>query len=254
MFHVKHFIKLLIFQSFLVQVFSQEGVDYFCSNMVKYEKFLKEYKFKIYSSKKEVGYVNIKISSGIVYNNDEVFFSEIESYADIPILFFIGNTENYEVEYYNENFLPKRSTFISLEGKRQYVTTTSIEEIEENKFKCNIVKKGKSYKERQFEFSPPILTPGNIIPLVSTIWDFKEQKEISFKFIDKDMLKLGDLKLEYLGETENGFYKIKAILPYLKVKFLIYLDKDKNIKYAKGLGLKIYSLDYEISQEEDSKE
>ncbi|MFN3550837.1 MAG: hypothetical protein ACK4WJ_03410 [Endomicrobiia bacterium] len=243
---MKQILKLFVFQLiFLSQtIFSQE-INVYDNTIYKYEKFLKEYKFKIYSSKKEVGYINIKISSiPVVENSQELFRSEIESFADIPILFFIGNTENYEIEFYDKNFTPIRSSFISIENKKEYVTSTYINKKDENLFECYITKKGKTLKEKKFDFSPPILTPGNIIPLVTTLWDFKNQRSINFKFIDKDILKLGDLRLEYLGDTENGFYKIKAVLPYFKLKFIIYLDKDKNIQYATGLGLKIYAEDY----------
>jgi len=87
------------------------------------------------------------------------------------------------------------------------------------------------------------LTPGNIIPSVTTLWDFRNKKEIEFSFIDKDRLKIDILKLYFVEETKNGLCKIKVILPYFKAKFIIYLDKDKNIKYAEGLGLKIYTVE-----------
>lgn len=246
MFHMKQILKLFIFQIFFLSNGFSQGVQEDFYN--KYNRFFREYKFRIYSSRKEVGYVNIKISSLTTQSYDEGFFrSEVESFADIPILFFIGNTENYEVEYYDKDFIPTKSSFISLEGKKEYITSTYVEKKEGNIFECYITKKGKKTKERKFEFIPPVLTPGNIIPVVTTLWDFKTQKSVSFKFIDKDLLKLGDLKLEYLGDTEDGFYKIKAVLPYFKLKFTIYLDNEKNIRYATGLGLKIYAVDYEDS-------
>lgn len=246
MFHMKQILKLFIFQIFFLSniTYSQE-IDSFDDVIHKYAMFLREYKFKIYSSKKEVGYVHIKISSiSTTESSQEFFRGEIESFADIPILFFIGNTENYEVEYYDKNFIPIRSSFIYIDGRKENITSTYVIKKEDNLFGCSIIKKGKKIKEIKFDFFPPVLTPGNIIPLVTTLWNFEIQKNINFKFIDKDNLKLGDLKLEYLGETKEGFYKIKAILPYFKLKFIIYLDKEKNIKYATGLGLKIYAEDY----------
>jgi hypothetical protein len=114
---------------------------------------------------------------------------------------------------------------------------------EKKDYRCYFVKKNKRIKEKEVIFSPPILTPGNIIPLVTTLWDFENQKEIEFNFIDKDRLKTDVIKLYFLGQSEDGLYKIKIVLPYFKAKFIIYLDKEKNIKYAEGLGLKIYSVE-----------
>jgi hypothetical protein len=114
---MKQFLKYLILQIIflfntllLAQELEQE-------NFLKYQRFFKEYKFKIYSAHKEVGYVNIKISSFSQISDN--FCSEIESYMDIPILFFIGNTENYEIEHYDFNFIPIKSSLITFEGKKK---------------------------------------------------------------------------------------------------------------------------------------
>ena len=237
---MKQFLKYLILQIIflfntllLAQELEQE-------NFLKYQRFFKEYKFKIYSAHKEVGYVNIKISSFSQISDN--FCSEIESYMDIPILFFIGNTENYEIEHYDFNFIPIKSSLITFEGKKEIITSMDVVK-EEKDYRCYFVKKNKRIKEKEVIFNPPILTPGNIIPLVTTLWDFENQKEIEFNFIDKDRLKIDVIKLYFLGQSANGLYKIKIVLPYFKAKFIIYLDREKNIKYAEGLGLKIYSVE-----------
>jgi len=233
---MKQFLGLLIFHSLL-----------FCQQNFIFDQFLREYKFKIFLSKKEVGFINIKISSFTSQNSSDntstllYFFAEIESYTDIPILFFIGGTYNYETEVYDENFVPLSSKIETKEKDNKFVTMMNTELIEGQKYKCKIRKEKKKVKLKELNFSSPILTAGNAIPLVSLLWDFEKEKFKKFYFIDKDGLEIREVKLEFLGKTKDGFYKIKIFIPYIMAKFIVFLDGQKNIKFAEGMGLEIYS-------------
>jgi hypothetical protein len=234
---MKQLLKLLIFQSLL-----------FCQENFVFNQFLNTYKFKIFSSKKQVGFINLKISSCSVQDenknlNDSIFVAELESYTDIPILFFIGETYNYEVEYYDNNFVPKRSKIVTKDKKNEHITTMQTEKFSEDKYRCLFKKENKKVLTKETYFSQPIITAGNAIPLVTTLWNFEKERTKKFYFIDKDKLEIKEMKLEYLGETKDGLFKIKLILPYFAAKFVLYLDKDKNIKFAEGLGLEIYAVE-----------
>ncbi len=234
---MKQFLKLLVFQSLL---FSQ---DY-----QFFEKFFGFYKFKIYSSKKEIGFINLKISSCTVHEENKeftlpVFVSEIESYTDIPILFFIGETYNNEIEYYDSNFIPLNSKIITKDKKDEFVTIMRTDVLNKSEYKCILKKEKRKVIIKEINFSPPIITAGNAIPLITTLWDFEKEKSKKFYFIDKDKFDIKEMNLEYLGETQDGLFKIKLTLPYFGARFIIYLDKNKQIKYAEGLGLKIYAVE-----------
>ncbi|MEN3013468.1 MAG: hypothetical protein ABDH23_02490 [Endomicrobiia bacterium] len=229
MFHVKQTIKLFIFQMFFYFIYGEN-----------FEKFFKTYSFVIFSGEKEVGFINVSISSFVSSENVKIY-SEIDSYADIPILFFMGKTKNYEIEEYNFNDLtPLNSMMLTIiEGKKEIITVMENKLIKNDVYECKITKKEKKTKEKKFEFKYPILTAGNAIPLVSTLWDFEKINECEFNFIDKEKMKIEKIKLYYLGrEKSNHLHKIKLVLPYL-VTFFVYLDDNKNIVYAEGIGLKI---------------
>ncbi|GEM_PF-1938423 len=243
---MKHFIKFLFFHIiflFFTFLYTQEFEQ---DNFLKYQKFFREYKFKIYRSKKEVGFINVKISS-CIYSESETckrnFVAEIESYTDIPILFFIGETYNYEIENYDDNFVPLNSKIVTKEKKSEYITTMQTEKFFKNKYKCVFRKENKKIKIKETSFSPPIITAGNAIPLVTILWNFEKEKNKKFYFIDKDKLEIKEMKFEYLGEIKDEFYKIKLLLPYFGARFVIYLDKNKDIKYAEGLGLRICAVE-----------
>lgn len=228
MFHMKQILKLLIFQLFFCFLCFSESYDY--------SKFLSTFKFKIFSDRKEVGFINIKISS-----TTSGYKSEVESYTDIPILFFIGGTYNSEIEIYDKNFTPISSEITTKQKNKQIFTSIVISSSETSEYICKFLKiKDKKEKHKYIKFKLPIITAGNVIPYVTINWDFEKENKIVYQVLDKDRFELINLKLSYLGK-EGRFYKIKASLPNYFTTFLIYLDEDKNIKYAEGLGLKIYA-------------
>lgn len=242
MFHMKQIIKLLIFELiFLKFCFSN---DFKSFDETNYDKFLREYNFSIFFGNREVGYVNIRISSFVINSEtgDVKLYSEINSYTEIPILFFLGNTKNYEIEEYDRNFTPLNSTLITLENEQEETTTTTeVKPLNDDYYECIFKKIKRNSRTKKIKFKPPVLTAGNAIPLVSTLWDFEQVKEMEFYFLDKERFVLDKMKFSYEGKLDNGLNKIRLTLPYFKIKFTIYVDEDKNIVYAEGLGLRIYS-------------
>mgnify|MGYP001773077236 CR=1 FL=1 len=227
MFHVKHIIKFLIFQLFFIlYCFSQE---------YNFDEFLRNYEFKIFSGEKEVGFINIKISS-----TSEGYQAEVNSYTDIPILFFLGGTNNKEIERYDKNLNPLDSLIVTMRKNNEFFTSVIISSSETGEYFCKFIRKrGQKEKLKEIKISFPIITAGNVIPFVNTDWDFEKEPKKIYNILDKDRFEVVKLKLNYLGEDDN-FYKIKATLPSYLASFIIYLDKNKNIKYAEGLGLKVY--------------
>lgn len=239
---MKQIIKLLIFELIFLKFCFSDNLD--ISKEIDYSKFLREYNFSIFLGNKEIGFINIRISSFV--NNEEtgdfMFYSEINSYTEAPVLFFLGNTKTYEIEQYDNNFLPLNSTLITLENDKEDTTTiTEIRNLDEEFYECIFKKVKKRSRIKKVKFKPPILTAGNAIPLVSTLWDFESKREIEFNFIDKENLNIDTIKFLYDGKTNQGLTRIRVILPYFNVRFNVYLDKDKNIVYAEGLGLRIFA-------------
>ncbi|MCX7941350.1 MAG: hypothetical protein N2555_06230 [Endomicrobia bacterium] len=241
MFHVKHyifFVVLILPVIIFTQIIDSTTSYILNSEDSRYDKFLKEYRFKIYAGKKFAGFINLKISS----TTDGGYVSTVDGKTEIPILFFLGDTETSEVEHYNNVFLPVKSTLVTLKGDTQVVTITEMLSNENNCYRYSMVKKGKKYKEVELTLANEyILTAGNAIPVVSTTWNFYVVQSATFTLIDKQFLKTSKIKFNYLGKTEAGEHKVEVILPYVGTKFFIYLDNEKNIKYAEGMGLKIYA-------------
>lgn len=227
MFHVKQLLWIIFVLNFYSYCFSEEKT-------VNFDRFLKIYRYKMFFNKKEVGYIVLEISS----TSTGGYQSKVESYTDIPILFFSPKSKSVEVEEYDNNFIPINSVLnavfneknveIKMEQKRQGVYF--IEKIEDRK-----------KKSRQFEINEMVITPGNVIPIVSTYWDFKQNRSIKLRFIDKNKLSIEELSLKYDGRTTDGYHKISVSLSSYIGRYNIYLDDDKNIIYAEGMGLKVYS-------------
>lgn len=207
----------------------------------KYEPFLKNYHFKIYARNKQVGYVTLTLSSST--DMESKFIAEIESYIDIPLLFFSAGSKTHELEYFNDDFLPIRSTLVTMKDDSEVISTVDTFLIDSSNGGCKfkLVKKNKKLKEVELNSDNIVLTVGNGIPVVSTIWNYEIDKTIKFKFVDKQFLKLTTIIFEYHGKTKEGFHRVELKLPHIASKFNIYLDDEKNIVYAEGMGLKIVS-------------
>ncbi|MCS7227363.1 MAG: hypothetical protein NZ839_00170 [Endomicrobia bacterium] len=232
---MKQFFKFIGIKFFL-------GCFIFLCNLIilaevkSYERFLGKYKFKMFLGKKDVGFIHIEISS--ITNNRYV--SRVESYTDIPLLFFTPKTKIVEEEYYNNDFYPIYSNMESESNGKKSYTSTILEGSE-----CSIEKKNKKHKMKKLVLSEKIvITPGNVIPLVTELWNFPREQELKFKYIDKDKLSIEELKLRYIGTTNDGNYKIVATIGSNMTKFNIFLDKYKRIIYAEGLGMKIQTEEY----------
>lgn len=229
---MKHFyswIKILILTvTVLLKIFCQQ-TEFQKENY----KYLKSYKFRMLFNNKESGYIRLEISTSSVYG----YISRVESYTDIPILFFVPKTKSVEVETYDENFVPVVSTLTcSTLRKEIYVYTNLVE----GKYVLNKVESNNKKVSKILHIvSTPVITAGNVIPVVSTIWDFEHQKMLKLKFVDKNKLSMEELRLQYSGRSSDGYHKIYAALTSYIGRFTIYIDDDKNIVYAEGLGMKV---------------
>lgn len=228
---MKHFyrwIKILILIVTVLRIFCQQTE--FQKESYKY---LKSYKFRMFFNNKEAGYIRLEISTSSVYG----YISTIESYTDIPILFFVPKTKSVEVETYDENFIPVVSTLTCYTLRKEiYVYTNLVD----GKYVLNKVESNNKKVSKILQIvSTPVITAGNVIPVVSAIWDFEHQKVLKLKFVDKNKLSIEELRLQYSGRSSEGYHKIYATLTSYIGRFVIYIDDDKNIVYAEGLGIKV---------------
>ncbi|MCX7957298.1 MAG: hypothetical protein N2643_05375 [Endomicrobia bacterium] len=241
---MKHFLFILLILCIKINSFCEDDPQ----NYGKYSDFLKQYHFRIYSFDQEVGYIKINIST---CNNSGVFCSNVESYTETPILSFLGGNKVEEIEFYDNEFMPLKSSVLttnSLNNKKS-ITEMNIVLDENNNYICKISKNvNNKLKSKNLEINLPILTAGNVIPIVLTTWDFDKEKNIEYKFIDKNKLEIKNLKLSYIGK-QNGYHKIKANLASFGANFNIYLNDNMDIIYAEGIGLKVYSEIKNVSHE-----
>lgn len=244
MFHVKQKILIQILVPILLILTYGEvkhaSTDLFELSQTSDVRDTLNYRFRMFAVGREVGFVSLKLSSSTVH--EWKYMAEIESYTDVPIFLISAKTKAHEIEFYDADFTPLRSTLVTLTKDSNIISTvdTYLVTSSDPNIKSYVVrKKTKRSKEVYLTSDGIILTAGNAIPVVSSVWDFKKEKSITFKFIDKQFLRLNTLTFEYKGKTEDGINKIELRLSYPGAKFLIYVDDEKNIKSAEGMGLTI---------------
>lgn len=183
------------------------------------------------------GWVEVIISSCTFQDNEEIVYkTEVFSDTKLPFWFFAGESKTIETEFFDKDFLPLRSDF-EIKSKKEILKIRTVRE------KDNIIiniDTSKKKKEKTLKFRNEILTPGNLRHKVVSL-NLYEKKKYNFYLLDKVHLEYKKVTISPEGETIfNNIPVIKINVDvYVIGKFTFYIDKNYNIVYGEGMGIKV---------------
>ncbi|MFQ3675113.1 MAG: hypothetical protein SNJ64_01050 [Endomicrobiia bacterium] len=184
--------------------------------------------------------VNFQESSDNMTNNPLVTYcTTIISDTDLPFWFFSGKSKTYECEFYDKNFSPIESNFL-LYGKEENFKITT-KKIFDN---FNILWKSSKaiVKEKTLPANKNILTAGNLRNIIMSL-DLTIKDNKTFFLLDKFKLETKRLIISTTGKTHTinniDTYRINIDIGILG-KFSFYIDKNYNVIYGEGMGIKVY--------------
>jgi len=163
----------------------------------------------------------------------------IISDTDLPFWFFSGKSKTYECEFYDENFLPIESDF-NLYGTAEnfkIVTKKSSDTF-------NILWKSSKglTKEKILPANKNVLTTGNLRNIIMSL-DLTKKDSKTFFLLDKFKLENKRITISSSGKgpviNNIDTYRINIDISFFG-KFSFYIDKNYNVVYGEGMGIKVF--------------
>ncbi len=259
MFHVKHKTVAILISIFVVTS------NKICFSLELKEKFLGKWEFSIKSfSDIPVGRISISFSSFTISDteistNTEIgYISEIITFMDFSLPFFVSRSTIVETEFYDINLVPLYSKMEITLPKEKVVTTMQRKQKTEQRVEKFVLElsstKGKKIL-RELTTSVPIITAGNLIPLVGQ-YDIFNKTRVEFLILDKSILKIRKIKVTvgkkmFINEnfevyenlrdvSDKEVFEVEVDLQQLGGKFVFYVDENFERILGSGLGIYIY--------------
>jgi len=245
----------LLFSAFTTNIFSQ---NYPWQQKLIVKDFAGNYKgwIKIFISTCSVKtpcqqnnvsfFYSTNLSSDTLYNhltkqsNNSLteYLAIIVSDTDLPFWFFSGKSKTIETEYFDENFFPLESDF-DLVGETDIfkIITKKSSDTFNISWKPS---KGK-IKEKVLPAHKNILTAGNLRNIIMSL-DLDSYNSKTFFLLDKFKLETKKIIVS-TGEKKviNNIESYGVTIDMsLFSKFTFWIDKNYNVVFGEGMGIKVY--------------